>query len=351
VLALLVLLLAAPDTATVRLTSQPDPAWIEVDATSQRLSLDLIVENRGAEPLDLDQIRLSVFDRNGHLVMRRQLDGNGTRPSIRTADAKIPAAGSAMIFNPFDRFAADVDLARLVFDLEFSGASGAPRYSAHLDVQPRPYRTRTALVLPVAGRLLIYDGHDFYAHHRRWDTTIPGLRAFGFHTNFMRYSYDLVAVDERGESVRGDVKDNEHWLGFGRPLRAAGDGVVAAVRDDQPDDRTFDPSAMNGDTMKIWGNFLVIDHGNGEFSLYGHIRQGSSRVKPGQRVKQGDLIAAMGASGSSLFPHLHYELQTGAGTDSEGLPSTFRRFDRIRGASRLRVDSGLLETGEIVESR
>lgn len=351
-LPLLLMLLAAPvDTTAIRVSASPHPVWIEEGAASRLLNFDLIVENSTAAPLDVDEIRLSIYDRSGRLVLRRQLDGNGTRPSIRTIDAEIPASGTGLIFNPFDRFEHGVELFRLVFDLALSGKSGSPRYAARLVVEPRPYATKTNLVLPVTGPALVDDGHDFYSHHRRWDYTIPGIRALGFRTNFMRYSYDLVPVDERGERFAGDESRNESWLGFGRALRAAGDGTVAAVRDDQPDDRMFDPSKMNGDTMKIWGNYVVLDHGNGEFSLYGHIRQGSSRVKGGQRVRQGEVIAAIGASGSSKFPHLHYELQTGIGTDSEGLPSTFRDFDRVRGARRVAVKSGLIDTGEIVVSR
>lgn len=102
--------------------------------------------------------------------------------------------------------------------------------------------------------------------------------------------------------------------------------------------------------MRVWGNYVVIDHGHGEYSLYGHIRQGSSRVKIGQRVKRGDVVAAIGASGSSMFPHLHYELQTGIDTNSEGLPSTFHDFVRIRGARRVPVAAGIVDSGEIVES-
>ena len=76
------------------------------------------------------------------------------------------------------------------------------------------------------------------------------------------------------------------------------------------------------------------DHGNGEFSRLGHLKSGSVKVKTGQRVKAGDQIGEMGSSGSSLFPHLHYELATGPDMKAEGLPSTFRNLDRLLGAKR-----------------
>lgn len=350
----LLFLLAAlqVDSPAIGISAMPQPVWIEEGATTRSLNFDLIINNSTDAPVDITEIQLSVFDRVGKLVLRKFIDGNGTRPSIRTIDtASIPAGATVMVFNPFDRFDKNIDLARLVYDVKLSGSKGSPHYEAQLVVEPRPYITRTHLILPLKGHFIVYDGHDFYAHHRRWDYTIPGLRQLGFTTNFMRYSYDFVPVDAEGAMARGDEGKNESWFGFGREVRAAGAGTVVALVDTRPDDRTFDPSKMDGDTMKIWGNYLVIDHGGGEFALYGHIRQGSSRVKVGDKVAQGAIVAAIGAAGSSMFPHLHYELQTGMGTTSEGLPSVFHDFDRILGSKRLQVKSGTPDSGDIIESR
>lgn len=352
-LSMLLLAAITYDTTAVKVTVEPRPAYIERSSSGQLVNFDLILDNTTDEPLDVDEVQLSVHDHAGKLVLRRQIDGNGTRPSVRTIDiAEVPAKGKAMLFNPFDRFDRDVDLSSMTFDLKLSSKNGERRYASRVVVSPKPYAGKAALILPVKGRMIVYDGHDFYAHHRRWDYTIPGLQQLGFRTNFMRYSYDFVPVNADGAMFEGDEQKNESWFGFGREIHAAADGTIAAVLDDQPDDRKFDPSsiAQHG-TMRVWGNYVVIDHGHGEFSLYGHIRQGSSRVKAGQRVKRGDAIAAIGASGSSMFPHLHYELQTGADTNAEGLPSTFRDFVRIQGARKVPVAAGIVESGELVESK
>jgi hypothetical protein len=347
------ILAATIDTASVKLTAAPQRVYIEQSASAQSVNFDLILENTTQEPLDVDEVQVEVRDRAGKLVLRRFVDGNGTRPSIRTIDVpEVPAGGKALLFNPFHRFDKELDLASLTYDLKLSSKNGQRRYGARVVVKPEAYIGKSAMILPVKGRLIVYDGHDFYAHHRRWDYTIPGLQQLGFKTNFMRYSYDFVPVNAEGEMSSGDEEKNENWFGFGRDIRAAAAGTVVAVVDDQLDDRQFNPaSVLEHGTMRVWGNYLVIDHGHGEFALYGHLRQGSARAKKGESVQRGDPIAALGASGSSKFPHVHFELQTGPDTNVEGLPSTFTNFERVQGNRRIAVASGNVDSGEIVESK
>ncbi len=60
-----------------------------------------------------------------------------------------------------------------------------------------------------------------------------------------------------------------------------------------------------------YGNAIVIDHGNGWQSLYGHLSQ--INVTCGQSVSQGDVIGLMGSTGRSSGPHLHFELMNASG--------------------------------------
>jgi len=57
---------------------------------------------------------------------------------------------------------------------------------------------------------------------------------------------------------------------------------------------------------------VVIDHGFGFRTLYGHLS--NSKVKTGQYVKRGEVIALMGSTGYSTGPHLHYEITRNAKT-------------------------------------
>ena len=77
------------------------------------------------------------------------------------------------------------------------------------------------------------------------------------------------------------------------------------------------------------GNYVVIDHENGEYSLLFHFQQGSVAVHPGERVAMGQFLGLCGNSGASDMPHLHYHLQATPdplGFDAEGLPIQFRSY-------------------------
>jgi murein DD-endopeptidase MepM/ murein hydrolase activator NlpD len=58
-----------------------------------------------------------------------------------------------------------------------------------------------------------------------------------------------------------------------------------------------------------YGNRIMIDHGNGNVTLYGHLSL--IQVQVGQRVNRGDVIGQMGSTGRSTGPHLHFEIRQG----------------------------------------
>ncbi len=57
-----------------------------------------------------------------------------------------------------------------------------------------------------------------------------------------------------------------------------------------------------------YGNYVVVDHGNGYKTLYAHLLNNSISVKAGQRVSQGQKLGVMGSTGRSTGVHLHFEV-------------------------------------------
>ena len=82
----------------------------------------------------------------------------------------------------------------------------------------------------------------------------------------------------------------------GTPIHATGNGTVEKVEYDG----------------RGYGNNVLINHGWGFESLYGHMSK--IAVRTGQKINRGDLIGYVGSSGASTGPHLHYEVRKGGKT-------------------------------------
>lgn len=341
----------------VRVTAQPQQIWIEAGNAAQSLNFDFLVENKGSTPLGIDRIEVTAYDAAGKPLLRRFIDSNGFSPSIETlAERTIPAGAQLLVFNPFHTFAPDLQLHRLTYDFSLSIPQKEPETSARVTVEPRIYRAKTVLSLPVRGKLLIHDGHDFYAHHRRLNTEHPVARELGLRQNFMRYSLDINPTDDKFEPFRDSGARNPDWYAWGQVLYATGDGTVRGAVDAEPDNirggqNFFKAESVKTSPMKFYGNYVLIDHGNGEYSLLGHVQQGSLLVKAGERVTRGQPVAKIGSSGSSNNPHVHYELRDGTDLKAEGLPATFQGFIRHLGARAVAVEAGPVDTGDMLEAR
>jgi hypothetical protein len=343
----------------VLVSAKPARVHLVASDTAQHLNFDFVLTNRSDKTLVLNKIELSVFDAAGKLARREFFDEHGRKSLELTPSPVLDEGQSMLVYNPFHTFGPEVPLDKLQYEFSFRTEDRGTELQSRIVVSPVAYESKTDLILPVRGRVLVWDGHDHHSHHRRRDY-LPFVES-GYGTNHSRYSYDLVIVDERGSLYKGRPRANDDWYSarpdnwddyysFGAPVYATGAGRITHVRDIKPDDRKFDEQEFATDENSPAGNYIVIDHLNGEFSVFGHIRQGSSRVRVGQMVQQGERIAAMGASGTSLFPHLHYELRTGPGVKNvEGLPSYFSNFRRIVGSRSIDVKRGVINTGDLVD--
>ncbi|HEX8618385.1 MAG TPA: M23 family metallopeptidase [Thermoanaerobaculia bacterium] len=339
--------LAAVLLFSVTITSLPAVPLIEQTKTGQALNFDLLLENSGSETLTVDQVEATVIDANGAMVLQKRLASNGN--SIATLPNRELAGGKKLvIFNPFPEFEAGLDLHAIRYDVTMG------KETASVTVRPRVYETKAKLILPLRGRMFVHDGHDFLSHHRRLDITGDMTTTLGIRENMGRYAYDMTIVDEQGRMYRNNGDKNEEWFGFGEAVLAPADGVVVSAAGDRPDGTKLEGAPLEFDAVmkdlhQIFGNYAILDHGHGEFSLLAHLRQGSVKLQPGQRVKRGEKIGELGSSGDSMFPHLHYQLQRDAKW-GEGLPSYFSNYKRLTGKTFVNVKRGQIDTGDIVIS-
>lgn len=101
--------------------------------------------------------------------------------------------------------------------------------------------------------------------------------------------------------------EDEAAMKRGVAVLAAMEGTIMRVRDNEPDKwSSREELDQIQKERKECGNAVMIDHGDGLQSIYCHMKQGSVKVKPGDKVKSGDVIGQVGLSGFTQFPHLHF---------------------------------------------
>ena len=138
-----------------------------------------------------------------------------------------------------------------------------------------------------------------------------------------RHAYDFSVI-RGGAGHAGDAARNEDYFCWGRAVLAPAAGEVAAAVDGRPDRPPGEP-----DLADPAGNSVVIDHGNGEWSVLAHLKNGSLAVKRGDTVQAGDRVGACGNSGMAGEPKLHYHLQDAPGWGAgAGLPAPFVNYRR-----------------------
>jgi len=148
-----------------------------------------------------------------------------------------------------------------------------------------------------------------------------------------RFAADFFVV-RGGAAHAGDGARNEDFFAFGQSVLAPAAGTVVAIEDGRPDalPGVVDPQA-DAD-----GNFVVLDLGNKVWAFLAHLKKGSLAVKPGQKVKAGDLLAKCGHSGRGAEPSLHVHLQDAPDAGKGfGWPLVFRNVV-VNGAPAARAE-------------
>lgn len=141
-----------------------------------------------------------------------------------------------------------------------------------------------------------------------------------------KLAFDFLAVDERKSPYKGvsllrhifSPVSVRNTLAWEQPVFSVADGTVVAASDGAADRERI---CMASDLIRLmlWGpkmappfsgpggNYVILKCGD-VYPLYAHLKNGSVAVRPGDVVHRGDYLGNVGNSGSSLQPHLHFQV-------------------------------------------
>lgn len=144
-----------------------------------------------------------------------------------------------------------------------------------------------------------------------------------------RFAVDWFKVDRGGKLAHGDEAVVANWYGYGADVLAVANAVVVAVRDNMSESAsTSMRGRVHNPLQNASGNFVVLYLGSGRYAFYEHLKPGSLRVRPGDHVTTGQVIAALGYTGDSTGPHLHFHVADGPSpVAAEGVPYVIRSFE------------------------
>ncbi|PYG00120.1 Peptidase family M23 [Georgenia satyanarayanai] len=182
---------------------------------------------------------------------------------------------------------------------------------------------------PLRGRWVVVNGPG---------TAVPshGITAYG-----QAYAVDVLqpAPDAR-TSVGWGLRPRhpESYPAFARPVHAMADGTVVRARGAQRDHGARDTWPLLVWMMtvegflrdlagvgRILGNHVVVRHEDGTVAVYAHLRRDSPRVREGEAVRAGQVLAEVGNTGNTSEPHLHVQvMDREQATAAAGVPMRWR---------------------------
>lgn len=335
-LALIAALAATPVAEALEVTFYPGERVYAYEADVQRGARTLIVHNIGirndaATPVALGSVAIELMSGE------RAIDGRALGPEELTRAAASGAGlqqagmydmlafqfGGARLLPAGTQLSSDLMLdpgeaiivtsqifayrgVRNAVRVRVNGAAAEARIPIRTDV------SQTIFTVPLRGQWYNGAGSTFHSHHR-WSP-------------MEEFAFDFVRLGSDFTTHRRDGLRFSDYYAYGEQVFAAAEGrVVSVIADqledvgamrgaDEPIEQYFARLQQDQQTRLargragITGNSVVIDHGNGEFSFYAHLKPGSVRVREGDQVGRGQRIGQVGSSGNSTEPHLHFQV-------------------------------------------
>jgi hypothetical protein len=315
--------------STVELRVTIPPARVAIDGSDYGV-YELHIRNTSSHPVQVTRLDVLPGAEGRPLQsfagddLTRRLARFGASGSTPSADV-MPAGARGVIYIEL-RLPADESVVDLRHRLTYAPVA-QPTATRHVD--GAMFRVGVAAP-PVLGPPLrggpwaAVHSPAWERGHRRVFYTIDGRERIPG-----RFAIDWIRLDAEGRSSRGDPDAVASALGYGADVLAVADAVVAATRDDV--DEVPRVSARRKHAPEdASGNYVALDLDGGRYVFYEHLKPGSVRVRPGQRVRRGEVVAALGFTGDSTGPHLHLHVADAPSPlGAEGVPFVLDRFDVI----------------------
>jgi len=159
-------------------------------------------------------------------------------------------------------------------------------FTSHTNRFPR--EGLISIHLPFYGEWAVSQGHNgSYTHKDEW-----------------AHAWDFIVTNNENEQFSGGGETANDYYCYNKNVIAPADGHIVNLVDGIDDNPIGDANLLNN-----WGNTVVIKHSEYLYTKLSHLKKNSFVVKNGEFIKRGQLIARVGSSGRSPYPHLHFQIQ------------------------------------------
>jgi hypothetical protein len=140
--------------------------------------------------------------------------------------------------------------------------------------------------------------------------------------------FDIDWVQEvDGSLYRANGKQLADYPSFGAPIYAVAKGRVVSTVTDRPEVPPMEANPSLRTPDDFGGNEIVEELRPGVYAFYAHLQTGSVMVRPGQVVRDGQMVARLGNTGNTTAPHLHFGIHDGPRPlSSNSLPYEIDRY-------------------------
>jgi len=327
------------DPLYMRLAARPSPqeAALLVGNGLRYSGYEVYLTNFGSNPIRIVAVSVSGDrDPGKAIVEQKYADMNlnaifqFSSPGTETKQQPVLESNESAVLFLFPQISGSQNLPdrfETVITIRGEGNRGG---SGTIRISPITLNDRVPVIIhpPIEGENWIAaNGPSNSSAHRRAILLFNGMPKIG-----QRYAVDWVQLGPDGKTFHGDERKNTSYYAYDHLVRAVADGTVVEVKDGIAENvPNSGKIATQIAEATLAGNHVIEDLGSGRFAAYAHLRPGTIREKPGDRVHAGDIIGHLGNSGNSSEPHLHFQLCDGPSfIDCEGLPFAIDNYTRSK---------------------